>query len=267
MSALQSVHFWKMHGLGNDFMLIDARQQCINPDFLPVSAWADRHTGVGFDQLLLLLPSKNADVFCRIYNSDGSEAEQCGNGMRCVAFYLSDLSDSDIFTIETLSGIVKAKCHLHSQIEIAMDMPQLHPGWVSVPVSQTDFLKVFALSLGNPHAILRVDQLNNFQVTEVAKKIAAAPDFPQGVNVGVMQILDKQTLKLRTFERGAGETLACGSNACAAAVTGILHHNMTSPVSVRLPLGELKIIFDKEWGILKMRGKAALVFKGDIKIS
>jgi len=267
MTSQKPIHFWKMHGLGNDFMLIDGRQQTVDAGLIPVSEWADRHTGVGFDQLLWLSSSEKADVFCRIYNSDGKQAEQCGNGMRCVAAYLSasEPASTSILTIETVSGIVTAVIQNDSQIEITMGIPHCQPGWLTFNMAAAAKpVDVFALSLGNPHVILKVDQLDTFPVKTVADEIAAQKVFAEGVNVGVMQIMDPHTLRLRTVERGAGETLACGSNACAAAVTGILHHQMKSPIKVLLPRGDLRISWNDPASPLQMTGPAHRIYEGFI---
>lgn len=270
MKKSHTIHFSKMHALGNDFMLIDARFQPVDPALLPVSEWADRHTGIGFDQLLLLLPSDKATVACRIFNLDGSEAEQCGNGMRCVARYLYDsghLTQNQL-TIETLGGRVEATFHDQNRIEVNLGVPCLQPGWreIVVPASPDTF-KVFCLSVGNPHAILQVDSLKDFPVELAGKQISTHEKFPGGVNVGFVELLNQSTIHLATFERGSGVTLSCGSNACAATVMGICHLGLVSPVNVQLPKGNLEIFWKGEGSSVSLVGSATKVFEGTMAVS
>lgn len=268
MNDNQIILFHKMHALGNDFMLIDATQQSVNSDRLPVRAWGDRHTGVGFDQLLLLMPSSVADVKCRIFNSDGSEAEQCGNGMRCVALYLAEQEKipTKTTTIETAGGLVQAEVLSGQEVQVSMGVPVLTPGWMDLTIpSLKKPVRVFALSMGNPHAILEVESLADCPVEVIGREISTDPSFPKGVNVGFMQIRDQHHLLLRTYERGAGLTLACGSNACAAAVTAILHCSVSSPVNIASQLGSLQLNWHKKnMASVKMTGTVAFVYGGEI---
>lgn len=267
MSGFKNIKFVKMHGLGNDFMLLDGIRQSINIDSLPIAQWADRHSGVGFDQLLLLLPSNNADVLCRIFNSDGSEAEQCGNGMRCIASYLYNQGfvTSRSITIETRMSIVEAFVREDQQVEVSLGVPILEPGWVTLTIpSYNKPFKLFVLSLGNPHAIMTVDSLDDFPVEVVGRAISTHSHFPKGINVGFMQITDKDNLILSTYERGTGKTLACGSNASAAVVAGILNHQMNSTVAVYLPRGKLAIQWQGKDKPLKLIGDTKSVFNGQI---
>lgn len=267
MADKRIISFCKMHGLGNDFMLIDGIRLSVKPEDLSVQAWADRHTGVGFDQLLLLMPSSSADAKCLIFNSDGSEAEQCGNGMRCVALYLheSGITTQKTVTIETRGGTVQAEILPDKQVQVTLGIPVLDPGWIDLEISSLKkSVRVFALSIGNPHAILQVDALQDFPVTIVGQEISTHRQFPSGVNAGFMQVLDRHRIALRTVERGAGETLSCGSNACAAAVAGILNGQLISPVAVQLPLGTLNLTWDSVSLQIKLGGPAAVVFSGEI---
>ena len=233
-----------MHGLGNDFMVIDAINQSIDASSLPIQGLAHRHLGIGFDQLLLLEPSIKADFSCRIFNADGSMAEQCGNGLRCVASFIRDkkLKSNDSLRIETVGGIFSAVFCDNDLIQVEMGVPTFDSPVTALQIQNTK-LAVSILSMGNPHAVLRVDTLDNYPVMEQGQQIGTHPIFPQGTNVGFMEVINPQHIRLRTFERGVGETLACGSNACASVVAGILAHSLESRVKVELPLGELWI----EW--------------------
>lgn len=252
-----------MHGLGNDFVVIDGIQQKIDFESVFIHQLADRHIGIGFDQLLLILPSKNADIFCRIFNADGSEAEQCGNGMRCVARFAieKNLVLNKKLTIETLSGIVQAEWLENNLIEIILPVKENHFKKFELFSSQfNQTISVFFMSLGNPHAIVCVDHLDRIPVDKMGAEISNHPIFPSPVNVGFMQKIDSQTIRLKTFERGVGETLACGSNAAAAAVVSIVEQQCVSPITVQLPLGELQVIWSHE--ILQQMGPAEMVFDG-----
>ena len=261
-----AIPFRKMHGLGNDFMLIDGTLQPVDAKTLSVQAWADRHTGVGFDQLLLLLPSRTADVYCQIFNADGSEAEQCGNGMRCVAHYLYEsgrVANSRTLTIETRSGKIQAERQGAHQIEVEMGVPVLLPGWLELDVSfSAQPVRVFSLSLGNPHAILSVDALEGFPVGAAGKSIGTHDQFSSGTNAGFVEKLNSHEVRLKTWERGVGETQACGTNACAAAIAGIHQGSLVSPVTVHVPRGQLTVVWQGEGQPVRLQGEAREVFTG-----
>jgi diaminopimelate epimerase len=262
---MKRIDFTKMHGLGNDFVIIDTIKNPLSLEKLAIQALSDRHRGIGFDQLLLIKPSSSANYFCQIFNSDGTEAEQCGNGMRCVARFLHEqhLCEKNSLTLETKGGILQAIIHDYERIEIAMGTPQFNP---LIPLFDPPILAV--LSLGNPHAILLVASLEKYPIQEIGASLSLHPAFPEGVNVGFMEIINQQHIRLRTYERGSGETFACGSNACAAAAAGIAAQLLVSPVQVELPLGSLKI----EWMGLNskapviMTGAATKVFDGTFSI-
>jgi len=261
------INFWKMHGLGNDFVVIDGINQNIKLEKKYIRELANRNTGVGFDQLLLILPSKIADVTCRIFNSDGSEAEQCGNGMRCVALFVvqNKLVINKKLTIETISGVVKAELKDDNLVEINLKSPASYSASLELSFQTLNkSLQIFSLSLGNPHAILLVESLENYSITEIGAAISQHPAFPKQTNVGFVEQIDQHTIRLKTFERGAGETLACGSNACAAVVAGILQHQLLSPVSVQLPLGELQISWAGD--DIQQIGPAEKIFCGTIDV-
>lgn len=251
--------FTKMHGLGNDFVIVQDL-----PPVLDIAALANRHTGIGFDQLLVVQASNKADFYCRIFNSDASEAEQCGNGMRCVARFVHEqgLTAKREFSIETLAGICQVFIQDYDHIRISMGQPKIQDALISLEPG----LELSSLSLGNPHAIIKVPALDAAILSQEASIAKHSYFPPQGVNLGFMQILDKQQVCLRTFERGAGETLACGSNACAAAVAGILNGWLQSPVRVNFSLGSLLIEWQGRGHVLYMTGPASHVFSGNLSI-
>lgn len=276
------IQFYKMHGLGNDFAVINATTQPI--DIKPfISQLAHRHLGIGFDQLLLIEPSKIADFACRIFNANGSEAEQCGNGLRCVGRFIRDegLSAKPNLLIETKAGIFDVAILGENLFQVEMGVPCFElervPFLASfsqagkgiehlIDTKSQSGLRVAVLSMGNPHAIMEVTSVTDFPVAEIGEQIANHSAFPQSTNVGFMEIIDRQQIHLRTFERGVGETFACGSNACAAVVAGIMQNNLEQRVKVILPFGELQIEWLNENEPVKMTGPATLVFQGTITL-
>jgi len=255
-----TIKFTKMHGLGNDFMVIDAITETIEIDKLPIVQLSNRHLGVGFDQLLLINKGKTHDFSCRFFNSDGSEAEQCGNGVRCVARFLheNNLLKGNSLSLETKAGTVEITIHDYDNIEVNMGKPGFSN---SVRYQEYSF---HCLAMGNPHAILQVNRIDDFPVAELGNSMQSLKDFPTGVNVGFIEIKNPDRIRLRTFERGVGETFACGSNACAAVVTGIKHHHLKNKVTVELPLGHLTIEWHGENHDVLMTGPASRVYRGQI---
>jgi diaminopimelate epimerase len=272
------IRFSKMHGLGNDFMVINGISQTVTPTLLPINQLANRNTGIGFDQLLLIGPANNADFACRIFNSDGSEAEQCGNGLRCVARFIVEegLTQKKSFTIATSAGIFAITIQDNSLIQVAMGIPCFQPEkipFITDSLKKTYTLKInhsatpleFAvLSMGNPHAIMQVSAVENFPVKDIGAEVAAHPAFPHSTNVGFMEIVNRQQIRLRTFERGTGETFACGSNACAAVVAGINNGLLDTKVNVSLALGDLWVEWPSPTQPVLMTGPAVHVFDGVI---
>lgn len=258
----QTIKFCKMHGLGNDFVIIDGVSQTLTLNSSSIKKLSDRHSGIGFDQLLLIEPSATADFFCRIFNSDGSEAEQCGNGMRCVARFLQEqkLSDKKTFSIETKSGIVSVAAHDFNNITVAMGIPQF--GAAQSLSLDSQQINLLTLSIGNPHAILQVPSVKTAPVTSWGTIIATHSIFPQGTNVGFMEIINRKHIRLRTYERGAGETFACGSNSCAAVAAGIQNNLLDHKVKVELALGNLWVAWPGENQVLELIGPAEMVFSG-----
>jgi diaminopimelate epimerase len=262
----QSLQFTKMHGLGNDFVVINNFQKQLDWRELPAAMIADRHLGIGCDQILLIEPSSSADVFCRILNADGSEAEQCGNGLRCVARYMHEkkLLTRNNLTIETVAGNfpVTIKDYDHIRVTIAEHGISATPMKVLLPTLGTS-VQGSALSLRNPHFIIKVNDIETPAAWQLGPALAVYPDFPNGTNVGFMQIINDGHIKLRTYERGSGETNACGSNACAAVASGILDGLLTGKVSVEFKYGQLLIEWEGTGRPVHMTGPAALVFDGE----
>ena len=275
-----AIHFSKMHGLGNDFVVIDAIRQNINLSNEQIRFIGDRHVGIGCDQLLLVeRPTlAEADFRYRIFNADGSEVEQCGNGARCFARFVRDqgLSDKDELTVETASGIIYPRIEADGAVTVNMGIPRFDPAALSFEVEQQqpryniDVLgqtfTLGAVSMGNPHAIYRVDDTETAPVATLGPAITTHPRFTKGVNTGFMQIVDRSHIRLRVHERGAGETLACGTGACAAVVVGRIWNELNETVRVDLPGGQLLIRWQGEGQPVLMTGPATHVFEGKIEL-
>lgn len=258
--------FTKMHGLGNDFIVIDATRKTFHVDRTTIKALADRHTGIGFDQLLIIEPSNKADFFCRIFNADGSEAEQCGNGLRCVARFIHEekLHPQSSFSLETKSGVYPIQIDDYRHIKVTMGTPEIQETLIELPISSETPIAASILSFGNPHTVIKVASIETAPIQQLGSVVSTHPYFPTGTNVGFMQIITPTHIRLRTFERGAGETYACGSNACAAAMAGILNGWLRETVTVEFKLGSLQIEWDMQRNVLHMTGPAERVFEGVI---
>ena len=268
-------HFRKMHGLGNDFVIFDARDQPLEMDGATARALADRRTGIGCDQIILLESSDTADLRMRIWNGDGGEVESCGNATRCVALLGAR-------TIETKGGILTASAG-DSWATVDMGAPRF--GWeeiplaypmdtAAMPVGWEDLQNPVAVNVGNPHVVFLMEDASEIDLARLGPIIEKDPLFPQGVNVNVADTLIGGTnldgvrvpgLDLRVWERGAGLTRACGTGACATAVAAIRYWKMTSPVAVKLPGGTLKIEWE-EGGTIRMSGPATHLFEGEIDL-
>jgi diaminopimelate epimerase len=269
-----------MHGLGNDFMVLDLVSQ--HAHILPKHAkqWGDRHTGIGFDQLLLVEAPSNPDVDFRyrIFNSDGSEVEQCGNGARCFARFVLDkrLTAKKQIRVETKSGIIELDIRNDGQISVNMGAPRLAPADIPFDAPQQatrytldvegESVEIAAVSMGNPHAVLRVFDINNAPVHSLGPKIENHPRFPARVNVGFLHVVDRHRAQLRVWERGAGETQACGTGACAAAVAAISQGWMESPLLIDLPGGRLSIEWAGPGHPVLMTGPAVRVYEGQVRL-
>ncbi len=265
---MKKIAFSKMQALGNDFVIINAGQQGLTLEKARISQLADRHQGIGFDQLLVLSASSQADLCCRIFNADGSEAEHCGNGLRCVARFVHEekLINKRELCIETKAGLIHLEIKDYEQILVNMGVPLIHPKPLLLQLD--DFpVALTLLSLGNPHAIHRVKSCKQVPLTTWGAKIENHVAFPQGVNAGFMEVVDRESIYLRTYERGVGETLSCGSNACAAVVAGITHGWLDSRVKVVLAQGNLEVEWGGENQAVFLRGPAARVFSGELELS
>jgi diaminopimelate epimerase len=273
------LRFTKMHGLGNDFVVFDAINQTVNLSAAQLRHIADRHFGIGCDQILLIEKATHADVDFgyRIYNADGGEVQQCGNGARCFVRFVRDhgLSDKTALRVETLSGIIEP--HLLDNGDVSVNMGAPHFALEDIPFVADaialsyplqvgeHLIHIAALSMGNPHAVLRVNDLDTAPVAILGAAIESHPRFPQGVNAGFMQIISPHKIRLRVYERGAGETLSCGSGACAAAVAGISNGWLQTPVTVHTRGGDLTIEWAGENQAVMMRGPTT-VFEGEIEL-
>lgn len=272
--------FSKMHGLGNDFVIIDCREGEFILDAGQIQSLGDRHFGIGFDQMLVLSRPDNreADVNYRIFNNDGSEVAQCGNGARCIAAYLYDRGSvrKEEIIAETRNGILKLYRQPDGQVRVNMGIPEFEPASIplnfprrepvyQLAVNNTRY-EFSAVSMGNPHAVLVVESAEAAPVQELGPLIQANTLFPEGVNVGFMQILDQGHIRLRVYERGAGETLACGSGACAAVVAGCMSAKLANAVDVSLNGGHLLVSWAGAAEPVWVTGPATFVFEGRVTL-
>ena len=282
------IDFIKMHGLGNDFVLID----CINKSlgdssFLSYLAkkLCDRNFGIGADGLILILPSSKADLQMRIFNSDGTEAQMCGNGIRCFAKYTYEnkLVSKNKFTVETLAGTITPELIFKDKeilgIKVDMGTPKLKRREIPMEGEDTSTVidevlkinteqtfKITCVSMGNPHCIIFVDDVQSIPIDEIGPKIENHPLFPEKTNVEFIQVLNRKEINFRVWERGVGETLACGTGACAALVAAVLNKKTDRKATIHLPGGDLDIHWaDNEH--IYMTGPAELVFKGEMNIN
>lgn len=279
-----TLEFSKMHGLGNDFMVLDGIRQTLPTSGPPLPLaqlreLADRHLGVGFDQLLVVQPADGAgvDFRYRIFNADGSEVSQCGNGARCFARFVRDqgLTDKDCIRVETASGEMMLQITDDGQVTVDMGVPHWSPAAIPfrasaeadsyVIVANGQGLEIGAVGLGNPHCVLLVENVDSAPVAALGPVLEQHADFPEHVNVGFMQVINRQQIRLRVYERGVGETLACGSGACAAVLVGQRRGLLDDAVSVALPGGTLAIRYSGSGGVL-MTGPATHVYDGRIEI-
>ncbi len=268
--------FTKMHGLGNDFIVLDNTAGKLSFSQNEIKQLCTRHTGIGADQLLLIEKSDKpeCDFYYRIYNADGSLAEQCGNGARCVAKYVytQGLSVKPSLTWQTKKGTMVTKRLTENTYEVEMGAPVFTPA--NIPFQMSERLSHYtldiegqsylggAVSFGNPHFVMKVDDIQQAPVVSVGAAINASTYFPQGVNVGFMQIVSPSHIKLRVYERGVGETKACGSGACAAVTIAVLQGDCQGPVTVDLLGGQLLIDCASDFASVKMVGEAAHVYQG-----
>lgn len=284
------IRFTKMQGLGNDFVVLDAVRQAFVPTPRQAQWLADRHFGVGCDQILVVEPpqGEGADFRYRIFNADGGEVEQCGNGARCFVRFVHELglTDKREIRVETMAGLIAPRLEANGAVTVDMGVPRFEPA--DIPflaavdgddvegedsdgvLQKLEFAGRSAListvSMGNPHAVQVVEHLDSAPVARDGPLIEAHPRFPRRVNAGFMEVVDRHRIRLRVYERGAGETMACGTGACAAVVTGIRRGLLDSPVRVAMRGGELEIAWGGPGQPVRMTGPAVTVFAGEIDI-
>ena len=286
-TRMATIRFSKMHGLGNDFMMVDATAQGNQVDWTPelVKRLSCRRTGIGFDQLLVVGAPKstNADFSYRIFNANGTEAGQCGNGARAIAMFVRNkkLTQKDVIRLETSTAVMQLRVEANGLITVNMGRPCMEPAKVPFITNEQgkgepkgvysievdgESLQASVLSFGNPHAVLVVEDVETAPVEEIGSKLQQLACFPEKCNVGFMQVLSPSEVNLRVYERDAGETLACGSGACAAVVAGILRGLLEDEVTVHFVIGDLEICWHGDSHPLLMTGPAAHVYKGEIII-
>jgi diaminopimelate epimerase len=269
-----------MHGAGNDFIVVDALHGPIALDAAGIRRLSDRHLGIGFDQMLVVERARNPDTdfYYRIFNADGGEVSQCGNGARCFVRYVHDkgLSAKNALRVETRSGIIEPRLERDGQVTVNMGVPVFEPARIPFLAERRALTyalevdgrqrEICALSMGNPHAVQVVDSVDAEPVASEGPLIERHPRFPERANAGYMQIVDRRHIKLRVYERGAGETLSCGTGACAAVVAGITRGLLDSPVMVDTRGGALEIAWAGEAQPVFMTGPAQSVFEGEIEV-
>ena len=274
------LRFAKMQGLGNDFIVIDATRAPLALSPAQVRSLADRRFGVGCDQVLLVESPRapDTDFYYRIFNADGGEVENCGNGARCFARFVRDqgLTKKSAIRVGTLGGIIVPQILEDGRVRVDMGVPEFEPARIPFIAERLALVyrldvdgierTISALAIGNPHAVQVVDDIERAPLEREGPLIERHPRFPQRVNAGYVQIVDPHRVKLRVFERGAGETLACGTGACAAAVAGVTRGLLESPIRVDTRGGELEIAWPGEGAHVLMSGPAAHVFEGEIEL-
>ncbi|MEW6983872.1 diaminopimelate epimerase [Colwelliaceae bacterium 6471] len=274
------VNFSKMHGLGNDFMMLDNVTQNVYLSNEQIKQFADRHYGVGFDQLLIVEPPYDPDLdfHYRIFNADGSEVSQCGNGARCFARFvkMKGLINKTKIRVSTQSGKMTLYIERDGNVSVNMPVPQFEPNQIPFKAQKAEGTYILrcedetvlcgAVSLGNPHCVLTVDSVQDAPLETLGKSLSFHERFPQQTNVGFMEVVKPDYIKLRVYERGAGETLACGSGACAAVVIGQMQKKLAKEVTVELPGGTLKIYWKGPGNPVKMTGPATHVFDGQLHL-
>ena len=272
------LEFTKMHGAGNDVIVVEAPRDGRLPTAARWRELSDRHKGIGFDQAMVLEPPRRAgtDVYYRIFNADGGEVEQCGNGVRCVASFLSARGASSNgagdLVLDSPAGLIRARIHGSNLVSVDMGPPNFDPKSLPFDASAEAHIyplavagtevEIGAVSMGNPHAVLTVTSVASAPVDRLGPAIERHPRFPKRVNVGFMEIVDRTHIRLRVYERGAGETLACGTGACAAVAIGRRHGRLDSTVEVELAGGKLEITWSAPGEHIWMKGPTAVSFTG-----
>lgn len=275
--------FTKMEGCGNDYVYVNGFEEKIdNPNEVAIAV-SDRHFGIGSDGLIIINPSEVADFKMCMYNADGSEGKMCGNGIRCVAKYVYDfkLTDKDVITVETLSGIKTLKLNVENgkvkTVRVNMGAPILECDKVPVKYDDEKMINkpvkvdgktfnITCVSMGNPHAVTFINDTDNLEIEKIGPKFENNEIFPDKVNTEFIQIIDKKTVKMRVWERGSGETFACGTGACASVVASVLNILTENKVTVKLLGGELEIEYNQDENTVYMTGPARVVFTGEYDI-
>lgn len=275
--------FTKMQGIGNDYVYVNCFQEKVeNPSEVSKKV-SDRHFGIGSDGLILIKPSDRADFEMEMYNADGSQGAMCGNGIRCVAKYVYDygLTDKTSISVDTKSGIkyleLTAEHGKVREVKVNMGAPVLKPAEIPMKASGEQVLRqplnvggnlyeVTALSMGNPHAVVYLEDVKGLAIEETGPLFEKHAAFPESVNTEFVHVLNRNTVEMRVWERGSGETLACGTGACAVAVASILNGYTEDEVTVKLLGGDLKIFWDRKENLVYMTGPAEVVFDGEIEI-
>ncbi|QOV19523.1 diaminopimelate epimerase [Blautia liquoris] len=276
--------FTKMHGCGNDYVYVNCFEEKVEDPSETAIKVSDRHFGIGSDGLILIKPSKTADFEMEMYNADGSEGSMCGNGIRCVAKYVYDfgLTDQKNIRVATKSGIKDLELTVEgekvSQVRVNMGEPVFEAEKIPV-LSETNQVigepvtvegreyYMTCISMGNPHAVVPLKELENLKIEETGPKFEKMESFPDRVNTEFVKVLDRHTIQMRVWERGSGETYACGTGACAAAVAAITNHWVEdSPVKVKLLGGDLEIFWDHAENTVYMTGPATIVYSGEINL-
>ena len=262
-----NLKFSKMHGLGNDFMVIDGVKQSINLTADDIQQLSRRDTGIGFDQCLIVKSSSepNIDFFYHIYNANGESVGQCGNGARCLARFIqrTGLSNKKLLTVKTITTTLQLQINHNNTVTVNMGLPEVSPEQIRFNIEENE-ISVHAVNIGNTHAVLMVSELTHAPVHTLGKTICESPIFPNQTNVEFAKIIDSAHMKLRVYERGCGETQACGSGAVAAAVVGRLYYQMDPEIFVHLPGGELLIEWPDINGPIYLTGPATFIYDGTL---
>ena len=275
--------FTKMHGIGNDYIYVNCFAETVEKPGEVAKFVSDRHFGIGSDGLVLIMPSETADFRMRMFNSDGSEAEMCGNAIRCVGKYAYDnkMTEKTVVTVETLGGLKKlymtAEGGEITAVRVDMGEPTLAPALIPVNSGKEIFVnepvevdgslyRITAVSMGNPHAVVYVDETDDIEIEKLGPKFEKHPIFPKKTNTEFIRVIDRKTLKMRVWERGAGETLACGTGACGALVASVLNDVSDRKAVIKLLGGELTVEWSTEDNHVYMTGTATKVFDGEISI-
>jgi diaminopimelate epimerase len=275
------IPFTKMHGAGNDFIVFDAPRDASLPTSSQFRRLGNRHQGIGFDQALVLYPARRAEtaIFYRIFNSDGEEVEQCGNGARCIAslLYRQGRVPAGEFVMDSPGGLVRARVAHENLVSVDMGVPSFEPAALPFEAAEAqerymlkagaDTVEIGAVSIGNPHAVLQVPAVDSAPVASLGPVIEGHQRFPRRVNVGFMEVVDRADIRLRVYERGAGETLACGTGACAAVIVGRQRGLLDPQVRVHVRGGELRVDWAGPGEPVWLTGPAEIAFEGHFELS